>query len=403
MSDLGGFVGGMEAGQQYSQSRQLFQLTMAEGQQKLAEGEYKLREAPLDLKQKEIQVKTAEIALEQQQKMMELLKARGTGGGGTASPTDHASILAENVFSAADIAMQMGRPEEAAKLADKGTSILKNNAEIIKNQTAVQHKLYTDVADSLASVTESAQGWETAKANFITLHPDEARDPNIAKILQTPYHPGLIKAVRDSVVGLKDKSIIEKNQAQAADAYAQAKRAKFDTDVVLPQKVQESKAREERLIKSGHGNLVPKPTDINEIVKLAQRDLNIGSDNNVGMADLYDRSREIAATAKEYEAKGMTRAAAQDKAYTEARERGVYAGVEKNRGLALGSSASRPMPVPKSREQLKPGTWYATGSDKLPGGLGYFDGKQFLSVEDAPGKGSEAPGFSENIDEDDDE
>src|ERR1019366_2829773 len=96
MSDLGGFVEGAMAGQQYAQSKQMFGITMAEGQQKLQEGQQKLQEGPLNIEAKELAIKQTKLALAQQENMIRIIQSKGTDS--KASPTDQTTSMADTLY-----------------------------------------------------------------------------------------------------------------------------------------------------------------------------------------------------------------------------------------------------------------------------------------------------------------
>ena len=399
---LWGWAGGQQAAQQFNQAQEMHQLVVQEGQQKLAM-------FPLDVQEKELRIKTGTIALEKQQQMLKLLQARQTAEGQPATPTEMAEQLARQQAELSEIALNSGDFGASSKAANAASSLLAHNAKITEMTTKAQIQKHKDIAELLGGATD-AKGWDTAKQLFVTLHPDEAKDPDVQKVLQQPYSPGLVKGLQDSIETEVNKANIQAAKARAANSYAQAAEARFRTEKLLPKQVEATDARITHLKKAGAGNLVPKPADINEIVKLAVERIPDAAGDEVQKDRIYNLSREVAAQAKEYEVvDGMARSEAQDKAFQEAWDRKHYAGMSTKGANKIGTTADNPLPVPSppaefsswnsakqsewAAKNLKQNMYYITNK-----GLAVWNGSGF----DTPDEGRPA-GEPEESDEDTDE
>ena len=397
MSELWGWQSGDQQGTQQNQANQMFGLTMAEGQQKLAEGS-------LTIQEKQLALKTGNLALQQQEALMRAMQARQSPTGQPASPTDTASAMAEQLFQLSQSEMEVGRFDSASKHARDASTILENNNKITAAQTKVQVQKYKDVSDLLGGATDS-KGWDNARQLFQTLHPDEAKDPQVARVLQMPYSPQLVKALQDSIETQKDKAEITAAKARAVNSQAQAREADYRTKYVLPKQVEATEARIDHLKKAGAGNLTPKPADINDIVKLAVERIPDAAGDEVQKDRIYNLSREVAATAKEYEIQdGLPRAQAQDKAFQEAWDRKHYAGMSLKGSNRIGTTADNPLPVPTppsefstwdsakqtqwAAKNLKQNMYYITNK-----GLAVWNGSGFDTPDE--GRSVEGPGDDE--------
>src|SRR6266849_601878 len=158
MSDLGGFVEGMQAAQGYRQSEALFGFTLTEAGQKVEENQ-------LGIKQKELAIKTGQMALDQQTELMRRMAARGNQAGqtGPQNPTDAATELANNLMQVANDDLAVGRFSEGAKNAKAATEILENNSKIANRHFTQQNKLFTSAVDVLGNAPDTAAGWDQAK------------------------------------------------------------------------------------------------------------------------------------------------------------------------------------------------------------------------------------------------
>lgn len=401
MSDLGGFVEGAVAGQQYRQAEQLFGFTLTQEGQKVDMNR-------LSIQDKELAVKTGQIALDQQVQMLQRLTARNNaakqGGqvgspGATPSANDAAAELANNMMEAAKDEIAVGRYEEGSKHANQASEILKRNSEIAKETHAYNEKLLNSALSVVKAAPDSQAGWDQAKFLFQTEHPQEADNPNIKKIFAMPWKPGLMQALQKQMTTQLQDSEITKNRATAVHAYAASREADFRTKNLLPAQTRAAEARAANYKKIGAGHLAPKPTDVREVVNRALQKFPDAADDTVAKAWLYTQSQEVAARALELEkVRGVPRAEAQDKAFREAWDNKHYAGMPRKGQADLGTSVEKPFPAPdmpkdwstmdtKAKDKwinqnLKKNMFYSTKNADLPGGIGVWNGTGFDPPED---------------------
>lgn len=384
MADLGGFVGGALAGQQYSQSQALFGLTVQETQQKLQEG-------ALTIQEKELTIKQAQRSLDQQDALMRLMK--GMGAGGKQDPVEQARSMSDMMFQISAGEAQVGRFEDSAKHAEVGTKLLDNVATFQAKQDAHYQRLAKDVTDLFSGVHDE-QSKQRALQLFPILHPEEAKDPDAQKFLQSiaskPWTKELGDAIINGTLDAVKRSEIVKNNASAADSYSKERVNDFNLSTVMPARARALDASAEAHIQAGAAHLAPKTTDVNDIVKMAQQDFPDGDPTA-----LYVLSRDVAADALQREkVDHVPRAQAQDAAYAHALERNHYAGIPMKGRSRVGSSRDKPLPLPDMPKNLSPedqkdwirknlrrNMYYATKSDKLPGGIGVWTGTGFAPPE----------------------
>ncbi len=405
MADLGGFVEGALAGQQYQQSQALFGLTIAGKEQALQEG-------ALTIKEKELAIKNSQMVLDQQTAIMKAMQGISTRGAAN-DPTSQTLALADIGFQVGTAELQAGRFDSGMKHVSEASKMLKNNSDILtaadkRNSLMTNHALRV-----MASSDESEKGWNQAKQLFLVEYPEEAKNPAISKILQMDYKPGLVGQVRKGLQTAKDQASITASQARAVDSYAHAREADFMVNEVLPARIREMDALAEARRKNGADHLTPKKADVNDIVSLAKPHFtDVDYTDPTVQALLYDMSRGAAAAAKEYElVNKMPRAKAQDKAFSEAVLRGDFVGLPAKNAPKLGS-VSDPLPKPvvpndfSSWKQDKKTSWIkknmkenkAYVTDK---GVKVWDGTGWIDPEVPTSKSSKEP--EEDDDEEDDE
>lgn len=369
------FIEGALAGQQYSQSQQLFQYTKQEAQQKVAMNDFALQQAPITLKEAELTLKTKQLALDQQQAIMKSMASMGQGQQSTA--TDHATQLYNNVMQAAEIDRASGHLDDYVKHMKDASEILKNNSEIQARATTQADKVLNDGLMVIGSVPDTKAGWDQARQLFMTMHPDEINDPKMQQLFKMDWYPGMIGNISKGLTSAKDKAQIEKDRAQAVDAYAKARESDFMVKQVLPARVKLDEAEMDAKKKVGADRLNPTTSDVNEIVKMAEPHFPDAAGDPTSQAFLYTQSRAVAAQALKYEKiDGLSKVDAQNRAFREAYERKHYSGMPLKEQNELGTRSDKPLPAPdmppaiasKSaddqmkwvKKNLKNGMFYAT-------------------------------------------
>jgi hypothetical protein len=386
MSDLGPIVEGFIAGRQFRQQQELAPLIMQETRQKVEDN-------ALTIQEKEIKVQEARRMLSQQDALNKILAGKASQQSG-ATALDHASTqagsMANSLYEIAQAELQVGRPEQAATHMKEAVDLAEKDSKIQTEFAGRNEKIWHDVGGLLGQAHDKS-GWDRAKMIFQSMHPDQMKDPNVSKLMQMDYSPDLVKSLQDTVQSELQKSEIAKNKATAGHAYAAEREADFRTNVLLPKQVELDNARIGNLTKAGASKLAPKPTDVNEIVKLITPDFP-AADPVV----LYNLARSVAQTALYYEkVKGRSRPDAQDLAVQEAIQNRHFAGIPKRGDKKLGSTPANPLPMPEIPKDLsgderaqwikknfRINQFYATSSPKLPGGIGVWNGEGFDPPED---------------------
>ena len=308
MADLGGFVGGALAGQEYAQSKALFGLTMQEGQ--------------LSIQEKEIAVKKGNLLLQQQQKLMSLMAARNAQG--QPSSTDAAGSQAQKLMGYGQDQADAGYLTEGGETMHRASEIMKNNAAIVESNRAHEDKVLTDVEGLLGDPSvHSPEGWEAAKMRFTTMHPNEAKEPNVQKLLKQPYSKELHESLHNAVTTELQKAQIDKEEAQARSANAEAAVHKYDLEYILPKQAENEALKNDNLKKHGGDALVPTKDDIEMISGLVQTEP--GTALNYKQKVYEGIAIPIAAEYRQMVAKGMPEEQAREKAMSNARKRGDLA------------------------------------------------------------------------------
>jgi hypothetical protein len=306
-----GFGGGLIAGQEYLQAQQMHGLVMQEGQQKLQEG-------TLSIQEKELAIKQSKNLVEQQQKMlhfMDTLDAKGQP-----NPTDMAQAQAEKLMQVADAQMHSGMFEESRKTSETATLMMKQNADMADRKSNTELKKLKDVTDLLGGA-QDARGWDQAKQMFPVLHPDEAKDPNVQKLLQMPYSPQLVQTLQSTIQTAKDKAETDRAKAGTRAADAETAERNFRTKVLLPKEAEAEALRVEKLKQAGGESLVPTKDDVNEIVNRVQDEFGAGK-TGVSKPTAETVASRIAPQVAAYRKQGLSPGAAADKAYKDAKDRG---------------------------------------------------------------------------------
>ena len=303
MADLGGFVGGLLAGQEYVQKQQLFPV--------------ELQEKQLDVQEKQLAIKSSEQLLDRQKKLLQLQASHNTQG--QPDQTQSADTQAQALLQLAQDQRSSGFLQESGKTLEQASSIMKNNAEITSKKNEQTDKMWTHVSNLVGdpSIHDQA-GFERAKMLFTTMYPEEAKKPEAQKLLQAPYSPQLVNALHTAATNALQQSEIEKNKAQAKSADTEASIHDYTRNVILPQEKEERAVRIDNLKKHGGDSLVPSKDDTNEIVNRIRDEY--GKDVSKESAEVV--ASRIAPTVAQYRKQGMSPGAAADKAYREAKDHG---------------------------------------------------------------------------------
>jgi hypothetical protein len=223
MSELWGFQAGQQEAIQQNQKTQLFNLSMAEGEQSITEGAQNIEQQDLALKQ-------AKQSIAQQDKALALLgqkqAARDAGGGQSADPIQK---QADSLLDYADAERESGNVVAAGDAAEKATTLLTKNAEI-KGKAADQSiQMFSWVQDHLPAVHDQQSldafkmAYQEGPGKIQPLHGAFAQ-MSYAQLQQN----GLLDFYAKAVPAQLDKAKLAKEQADTYLSKANAKSAAFE-------------------------------------------------------------------------------------------------------------------------------------------------------------------------------
>jgi hypothetical protein len=386
MSDLYGFASGLQAAQQGQMQKQEFAQQMAEG--------------GLKLQQEQVNLDTSKLALQSQQSMMKRMASMGTMGAD--DPTGITDTVASQMDQMTQLALASGRPEEAKEYAKTASTLRTNQAKITEEQRKISNQKLKDVSDLLGNVTD-ANSWRSAVNTFQMLHPDEAKDPQVQRILSMSYSPDMIRSISSAIQSQKDKAEIAAAQAraQAESAAAQEHTARLP---LIEAQTREADLRGDKLTKEGAITKAPTSSEIKSISDLVQEKYNLDTPDELARA--RNVSRIVAERMKSLRANNpaMTQVAAAKQAFQEADRRGDFGGLS-SVAKTPGASPAKPLPMPSkdgrlSPSALKPNQYYK-GIGKYSDKTYLWTGEAFIPVGTGPGEVSEES--SEDKDEDTEE
>lgn len=325
MADLGGFVGGAMAGQEYAQSRELFGLTK--------------QEKGLDIKEKDLEIQKSQMLVEHQKKMIKMMDGMDAKGKPGSSPTDMVDSQAQRMLQASQLSLQDGYPAEAGKLAETATLMMQHNETVAQGKTKVQLQQLKDVTDILGAAEESPKGWDQAKQMFQTMHPDEVNNPNIKQILAMPYRPGMIKLIQSGVMTAKDRALEEEAKAGTAARWAEAAEHQTRTRMILPLEAKNIQLRNEKLAQAGGDNLIPTKQDMERVTDALLDPVN--GVEGIDKKTAASAALPIASAMRVYMKAGKGEAEARELAMKDARTRGDLRGLEKPMPPQVQTAAGR--------------------------------------------------------------
>jgi hypothetical protein len=262
------------------------------------------------------------------------------------------------MFRQADIESATGFYKESNETRQKASAILENNSKIQTRNANMEIKMYKDVGNLLDAVHDK-QSWDDLRAMFPVLHPDEAKLPGVAKILQMEYNPKVVDSIRTSMTSQKERA---QTLAALADAKARTATAAKDeayTRDYLPKLEELAEARAKNLGKAGGTGMKVSATDVNQAAKMI---LDAYPDADPNKAS--NLARHLAQDALIIQTRdGVDKATAQDRAFKQA-GRAYFAGIRSPRNVP-GSTPQTPLALPKSKEEMKDGMYYMTPKNGL--------------------------------------
>lgn len=365
MSELWGFTSGVEQGAEFNSKQQLAQLAIQEG--------------GIDVQQKNINLKASELSLQQQQNTMRAMAVAASGGKAGSNPqTNMSDFMANQLYASVPVLLAGGRIEEAATVAAKAGELQVHAHEIDKANAEKDHKLWGDVADTMANVKDDAS-WKSAQMAFAMEHPDEVQLPTVQQLFQKKFGELNIQSITDAALSQKEQAATKAStsRANADDARAQVAKSEVPLN---KQREREAKARADALAKAGSKpDELPKSADVNYVMDLVKQnyDLDTPDGNSYEAGKARAESTEVAASAKGVMAKntGMSKKEALDIAFQAHQQSKGFAGL-KPIDRSIGASSGKPLSLPKDLNSLEDNKWYmAPGKDKKPVSQYYSNGK----------------------------
>ena len=353
-SNLGVFGGYYAQQQAQTETNLLKSLAPIE----VAQAGAKLQETQIEVQQKNFDLRNAESLYARQQKMLAQMDAKSNSGatgdlaGQVNSEAEHQSKI---MFQQADLERANGFYKEANETAQKASAILENNSKIQTRQFNIQEKQFNSFQDILGSI-HSERDWDAMRAQFPMLHPDAAKMPGVQQILQMKY-PGQagVDAMSSSLKLQKEKA---QTAAALADATARTATAAKDeayTRDYLPKLETLADARAAHLEKAGGNAQKVTPSDVSSAQKMIEAKYPNADPNQA-----YVLARHLAQDAAVLQARGMSKADAQDQAMRNAGPT-FFAGIRRSRDMP-GATPTTPLSLPESADpsKMKDGMYYMT-------------------------------------------
>lgn len=306
----------------------------------------------LSMQKGDMELTVAKMELSRQQEMM---KQMGQLSQKKRSSTGQIDDLASDMDVLADIAMKAGMPEKAKDYAIAGSTLRKNQRELIETKLDTDIKEMNMMSALLQGVNDD-QSWREANAMFTM---QTGKESPWAKL---PYHPQVIAKLQQGIQTAKDRAAISASKAREAAARAQTDETRTRVDLVKAQ-TRLADARTKLLKKTGTQE--PKAADLRAITDLIQHDYGgavTSEDARVMARPVAERMVQLMSS------QNLTKSEAAERAYQEAKSDGVFGGVVPRRQLS--GSRARPLDIPKSKEKLKPNMYYK--------GTGQYEGQTLL-------------------------
>jgi hypothetical protein len=286
------------------------------------------------------------IALAQQMRMMQLMNGLHFGGGRSPSPDQMSGFLND----LAVIQAESGNPQEAAVTAGHAAEIQSRGADVAYKQYQMQSKRLDTFAGILDSVPDSPQGYHQALKTMLAQYPQAQKDPAFQNLAKTPWRPGLLAQIKDSVTTARDRATSQYRQFQEKQA---VQRTKIDEQRIALEKERNQIAKEREIKLKKEGAKPVTAGQLQAISDQATRDF-IGADP----ADIRVRSRPVAEEMlRMIQQQHLTLSEASVRAYQQAKKDGVYNGLRGLKGLK-GGNAENPLDLPKTPEGLMQNQWY---------------------------------------------
>jgi hypothetical protein len=378
MSELWGWQSGQSQAQQDNQSKQLFQLSMAEGAVKLETEKFTLENAKLSLQRQEQALRLFQMGSQD--------KSAGN------NPVQETSDVLMRLGNAE---MQAGLLEEGGKKVYEAAKLQEGHQKIVNETTTNQIKRFTFAANLLDGVHNEAS-WEQMKMVYQSEF-GEPLDPNIAN---RPYDPQLIDMLRKGAVTQLQQANIAKSQAQIDSAKA-AQAANYARVPYYQAAARAADARADALGKNGNTNIRAKPADLSSVTSLIMNDFP-DTDRSKARILAEPIAEEMTRMIKD----GMDPVAARNKAYGDAKAAGQLWGLRTGKARP-GETAANPLPIPQAGGKPDVAAMIDNQYYEVPGHPGWvavFDKKRgglSAPVKQVPDEPAGTSAASEDDEEDD--
>lgn len=315
--------------------------------------QFKLQEAPIQLATEQINLQKEQIALRQQVKMLSLMQNLKPPSEAE-SPDGIATVLNQ----VAGMYLQSGMPDAAAKMAKEASSIQENASKIDARSYKMQNDRLSRFANILEGTPDTPGGYTAALQQMASSDPGVLRDKKFVSLMQTPWRPGMVKALERQALTLKEQAEVSYREKAGAHAAAAAEVDKFRVNLVKAQ-TKLAEDRDKALGKAGAPTV--KASQLKAITDMAESEYP-GADP----ADVRVRSRPLAEEmVKMMRDEGITESQAARRVYEQARSAGVFTGL-RQAPVAKGTKPAAGLKLPQTAKQVQENQWYS--GDQFPDG-----------------------------------
>jgi hypothetical protein len=239
MSDLGFGAGGVA---------EALQLTQA------------LQTGEIENKQKQVALESSQLNLDNLKKLQASLggqafqQAMGSGDPGQQNKA---------LNDLATVYLSDGFPEQAAAITRMATDMTTSRAYSAEQEAQASQKIWTMAGDVLGGAHD-AQSWNLGMQLIQSqLTPEQLANPNVQKLVKTPYSPDLVKMMPGF-----SQHMVQQAQAHADTARALASDAEarhYDKETELAEhNIKETDARTAELKRHGATDLIPSKEEITQ-------------------------------------------------------------------------------------------------------------------------------------------
>jgi len=333
---------------------------------------YRLKEAPIELQKNEVELQRDKIALQQQVTVLSKMQ-------NLKPPTeaDNPDSLAGVLSQVAQIQLEAGLPDAAAKTASEASRLLENSSKIDARAYKMQTERMSKFANILSGVPDTPQGYALALQTMLASDPGVAKDPGFQKLMKQPWQPGMVARLQQAVVTRKEQAEIDYRGKAAKHAQAAAVVDQHRVGLIDAQK-KLAEDRDKHIDKEG-GSVV-KADDRKAIFDQIMRDYP-GADPS----DASVRARPLAEEmVKMMREQHLTQSQAAVRVYENARSAGAFGGL-RQAPIAKGSKPGMPLDLPTGKDaekKLQQNQWYMVqGEPRLLMGDKFFSEQELDQID----------------------